>query len=582
MTVKNQAAKNAISSISKRIDILHNSIQYWGEITSLRKVEGQPNSMAIYTEQNMSELILDGTVPSGLLRFKLSGGIARTNSVTTARSWIGTINLIKDHIYEIKIKLTNGHVTNIPETIRFVPLFSISNSVNQQGEIKEYENNINEIHKIVKWTLEETPATLMLQISGQGLTFEAASYQIILEDITGKIQQKEELDARLMELKNKTNNPFEIIAKNYNNETYYQAFSRTKEYHTGTNLIRFAHITDTHSDGEAWKRFLIYNQYIEPKVSAIMHTGDIVHHDLTDDYTYLTDNLSDILTFIAIGNHDVGNGTAIGSGGATNTECKQIFISPLIEKYGASKILVPNNENACYYYSDVKSNNENKTLRTIILNPYDYDENTNGQFVDRKHIHYSQNQIDWLIGVLQDANTNSIPICILAHQCDAFLGAADGLDDPFHMDYDNPSSQGAAANHKDWSGNPICDLVEAFITGSSLIQSYNEEEFSISINTSFSQQGHFVCWFTGHRHNDRVGFLPGYHQLNICLANGGMNVTATYSDLPRHNGTKSEDCFNLYSINLTTQTIGITRIGSDVTYAGIDRKKTLISYVKNE
>jgi hypothetical protein len=61
-----------------------------------------------------------------------------------------------------------------------------------------------------------------------------------------------------------------------------------------------------------------------------------------------------------------------------------------------------------------------------------------------------------------------------------------------------------------------------------------------------------------------------------------MTVTAKYSDLPRWSGTKSEDCFNLYSINLATKTIGITRIGSDVIYSGEDRKKTIVSYIKND
>jgi hypothetical protein len=53
------------------------------------------------------------------------------------------------------------------------------------------------------------------------------------------------------------------------------------------------------------------------------------------------------------------------------------------------------------------------------------------------------------------------------------LTPAGGLNNPFHMNYDTPSSQDAATNHKDWNGNPICDLVEAFIMGTSLTQSYN-------------------------------------------------------------------------------------------------------------
>lgn len=373
-----------------------------------------------------------------------------------------------------------------------------------------------------------------------------------------------------------------IVARNYSNETYYQAFSRTNNSEKGTNLIRLAHITDTHSDAEAWNRFLTFNNYINPHVTAVMHTGDIVKTTALDDYTYITDNLPDMRTILTIGNHDVGNEQGIGSGGLTNADCKQIFVSPLAIKYGTTNVIVPSDSDACYYYTDVKSDNGNRTLRIIVLNSYDYDANTGGIFANRTHIHYSQSQINWLIGVLQDANTNSIPVCICAHECDAFLEASDGLDDPFNMSYDTPSSAGDHLYAKDWVGSPICDLVEAFISGGSISQTYDQGDFTVSVSASFSNTGHFVCWFTGHRHSDHIGFLPGYHQLNIAPANGGMTVTAKYSDLPRWSETKSEDCFNMYSINLATKTIGIVRIGSDVIYSGADRKKTIVSYVKGD
>ena len=246
-------------------------------------------------------------------------------------------------------------------------------------------------------------------------------------------------------------------------------------------------------------------------------------------------------------------------------------------KYG---IVTPNDSSACYYYKDLKSDNDARTLRVIVLNAYDYDDNTSGTFVDRTHIHYKQTQIDWLATVLQDANANNIPVCICAHESDAFLEPQDGLDDPFEMGY-YTSSEGTHMHSKDWTGNPICDLIEAFIDGGSASGTYDQGDFTISLNSTFANAGHFVAWFTGHRHSDHIGFLPGYKQFVVSPANGAMTVTAKYSDLPRWNNTKSEDCFNMYGINLATHTIGIARIGSDVIYSGDERRNTSVKYIKS-
>jgi hypothetical protein len=123
------------SATTGRINVLHsNAIEYWGEPSELLKVEGETASSAMYLKQIMSELVLDGTMPTATaFRFRLSGSLARTNSAKTAKSWSGTINLIKDHLYKIKVKLINGQVTNIPENPYFIPLFSIYNNGTQQG-----------------------------------------------------------------------------------------------------------------------------------------------------------------------------------------------------------------------------------------------------------------------------------------------------------------------------------------------------------------------------------------------------------------------------------------------------------------
>ena len=371
----------------------------------------------------------------------------------------------------------------------------------------------------------------------------------------------------------------EIIERNVNNERYYQAYSRSKENYQGKDIIRFAHITDTHSDGNAWQRFLRYLDYVKPSPEVVIHSGDIVKTHINNDYSYMMDNLPNTPTLVAIGNHECGNSLEIGSGGATNVTCKATFITPLGTKY-RNLLSIPTAEDACYYYADIKSPSESKTIRVIVLNCYDYDALVNGHFVNRAKMHFSQSQINWLIQVLSDANSNSIPVCIVAHESDCLLRSADGMDNPFNMNY--TTSAGTDAYTKEWVGNPICDIVEAFINGSSVNKTYDESEFQVNVSASFANAGNFVCWFVGHRHSDHIGFIPGYKQLVICPPNGAMTVTATFCDMPRQNGTKTQDCFNLYCIDVAKKTIGITRIGADVTYSGTDRIHTIVSYVPEQ
>lgn len=307
-------------------------------------------------------------------------------------------------------------------------------------------------------------------------------------------------------------------------------------------------ITDTHGDNIRWSHFVKAVDHYRPDLCV--HTGDIVKVDNRDDATYFIDHLPETPLLLAIGNHEVGAGHSFAEGGLDNQQVFSKYISPLNDKYtlGAT-------DN--YYYYDVND------IRFICINCYDFDDNDGSTFTDRQHINYSQAQINWLINTLQDASTNGKSVVICVHEPDKQLTFDRGVG-PF-----NESIAHSNSYSKQWSGSPICDIVEAFINGGSVNQSYDQGAAGIlTVNTSFSSQNNFICWLVGHRHGDYCGYLEGYDQLVLTLCCGYVsmknpNDDLGWHDLGKRDGLKSEDCFNFLAIDTEQNTVSIVRFGAD-------------------
>lgn len=366
----------------------------------------------------------------------------------------------------------------------------------------------------------------------------------------------------------------DVVARNIDIQNSLYAIRKPDRYSSSAYRTLFiAHATDSHGDVPRWNNFLDVVNHYAPDL--VIHTGDMVKNDMLSDTSHFLNKLPSMTTLLAMGNHEVGAGHNIGSGGATNATLFNDLIAPLNEKYdlGATKT----------YYSYTTPNlRYTGGIKFIVLNVYDYDANDGTSFVDRTHIYYSQEQVTWLINELQDALTNNNPVIVCAHECDAYLSPADGGETPFNQTYEM-----AKFYSKTWTGNPICDLIEAFIDGASINKTYEETGagITLSINTSFNKNGHFVTWLVGHRHADFMGFLPDYKQLVIspcatACSIDSPNSTGGYSDLPRKEGERCEDAFNLYVITPDTKTLGIVRIGSNINYDLKERKYYKISYVK--
>lgn len=328
------------------------------------------------------------------------------------------------------------------------------------------------------------------------------------------------------------------------------------------DLFTMAHISDLHNDPVRYKRFLQFCADNSDYIDVCALTGDMVDAPTSATFAEMTAVETgfslDILK--SAGNHE----KKFGNLTMTNA---QIYAN-----WGQTT-----NTGELYYYKDYP----NKNIRVIAINPYDTVSN-------EADSHYTQTQIDWFINTLKSAKAAGYAVIILRHNFDG--GKSVSNDYGFYQRFfwwDEHFETDLVC-----SGTPIEDIVHAFMTGGSINQTYTFSDgiSSITANTSFSGNGHFVAYMIGHNHADLVGFSPKYaDQLYLAVAQGvcfstyrgstsGTSSWTTASDIPRYGETKTQDLFNLYAFDTTKKLVKIMRIGSDINDILKERKMTVIPY----
>jgi hypothetical protein len=327
--------------------------------------------------------------------------------------------------------------------------------------------------------------------------------------------------------------------------------------------------TDPHGDAIALERAVDYLNEM-PCFDCGACLGDLQANTFSDnDGTWYTNVIkeADVDFFTIIGNHDVGIGKSIASTG-NQTQVYNKFIAPNLQYAGVTP------DGVSYYYKDYSS----YKIRVICLNCYDVDNNdTSGSeyVVPRYKEYYSQDQIDWLVNLL--ANTPSdYHVMVLVHN----TPKASVKDTSVNF------------NNKTYSFSPessqqgiVADIIDAWQRGTTLSQTYpctdsNLDDVTVSADFTSRGAGEFICFLTGHMHVDCIGHITSFPNLNVFTL--ASTNTGTYqndwSDLPRADGTKAEDCITALSVDTTNKKIYINRIGSSVSRWFTVREPSVISY----
>ena len=303
-------------------------------------------------------------------------------------------------------------------------------------------------------------------------------------------------------------------------------------YSNNHNLFLIAHITDIHADVQ---RYANFRKFVDDNASVIdcaLCTGDYVDNQNDEQWTAMNEVSGNVDVLQVVGNHDAGNqagDTLIGD-------------VDLVTKFS-----IETNTGKMYYYVDYDE------IRIIVLNQFEG--STRGTYV------YNNDEITWLLSILDDSITNSKHVIIACHIPDTFpVGNNKG----FYQRYNKGYPQYPTMN----SG--LEDVINAFKHGTSVTTTLSG---NINVNHTFSSAGDFVCWICGHYHGDFIGYSTTYSDQLYLNGNCGVCQPApfkytfmgeTFSDLARIPKTVSEDCFNAYAFDFKERLVKVVKIGADM------------------
>lgn len=332
-------------------------------------------------------------------------------------------------------------------------------------------------------------------------------------------------------------------------------------------LFCIAHGSDFHTDDRTLNHFLDFVAGV-PAINASIITGDFVcvQSDTFAAEAAVVKGVLDAHTvkpMLVVGNHERWSGLSMSS---------------IASAIGFGNVVATGGTpSSGYYYKDyttknTQTNAEMQKIRVIVLNQYDHpssDTKANAAVTGT----FSSSQISFFISALKGAKSAGMAVMVAMH-------AAERM--PLNGGEDNPFFQRASSDR--WSsgyttacnGTIIEDIVDAFRKGNSINKTYTftNGAASITVNDSFSGNGHFIAYMVGHSHVDSIGYSTEHpDQLYLmcpascCVPNAAAQQTYNYgtesSDLPRVQNTKTEDCFNVYGIDTVHKRVKVVRVGAD-------------------
>ena len=277
--------------------------------------------------------------------------------------------------------------------------------------------------------------------------------------------------------------------------------------------VNLLHFSDIHGDGVNLARIVAFKESV-PGLEALF-TGDMVNSDWNGGIAFWTGVTGAENIMTVIGNHDTLSG---GNWYAKNAaDCYGRYISPFVANWG-----VTYQANLCYYYKDWSA----KNVRLIVLD----------------YMHWDSTQASWLVSTLASAKSEGYHVVVAGHCTPA--ASDNGVKDcPFDT---------LGANRTLWESEAYGKMDSAA---------------AAAVQDFIDGGGKFVCWLTGHTHADMFRHLSAYPtQLYVAVANAGTNENVSSNaacQLARSLGERSQDLFNLVSINATRQTLTIVRVGAD-------------------
>lgn len=347
-------------------------------------------------------------------------------------------------------------------------------------------------------------------------------------------------------------------------------------YHdaTGDRRMSFLHISDTHSVDVTLKPALeILNS--DPTYSFMILTGDFLPTE-----TMMQEVLaSEKPVFIIPGNHDSWNEENV-----TYSYGQQGFREQVLNRLYPNGEVNFGDDIANYFYVDVTQND--CTIRVIGLDLYDFD--NMGRPVVMNSVVFSQQQIDWLIQVLEDSYDKD-GVIILTHN--GFGNSRQNTRDPNYLNEFVSIHASTFWDTYNYAGDGdailIPSIVDAYMTGNDLTDAQfksghkvNKVSQMINVTTHFNEpHNNFIAHYGGHIHFDLVEYLSQFpKQLLSIVAYGGNGKGNNWNDLVKTSTGEDSYTINASNVNFTTHEHQIVRLGSKKKDDGTLRESILFNF----
>ena len=332
------------------------------------------------------------------------------------------------------------------------------------------------------------------------------------------------LMSKLEELQSVNSIHGDIVSLNEKSKT--ELWLKNVTFKAKTGIIyepyTFIHFSDIHGDSENLKRIVDFRNHYNSYINDSIHTGDTTLNTYSDGVEFWNNIAGSEKIINIVGNHDTA---VVGSYNGANGFTSQDIYSLLMGNISSWGVVYEEGKN--YFYKDIPSSN----LRIIFLD----------------YIFWDNVQIEWLEGLLESAKENGLSVLIFNHTC--------------------PSTS--------------FECIESSFTSLQWKPEYNTNEGAISAVDAFIESGgSFVGWFVGHSHFDYICKIGSKNQLVVVVDTSKCNEG--YSDARREKNERSQDLFNLVSVDVSSKTIRIKRIGSNTDRWGRSKNTICVNYSTGE
>lgn len=290
------------------------------------------------------------------------------------------------------------------------------------------------------------------------------------------------------------------------------------------------HFSDIHGDSINLKRILeFYNNY-KKYFTDIIHTGDIVNDKFDDDFEFWKNTEGSNIILNCIGNHDSSRKEGDHYiNDITSKQCFDKFFKEQIENWNCVQPESAADLGLCYYYKDYSDSK----IRLVVLDC----------------MHYTDNQNSWFSQVLTEAKNKNYAVLVANH----YQGGTMKCDKSCTFQ------------------SPLWTHADATIN----------EKASATVDSFMNAGGDFIAWISGHTHRDLFGVLENYPNQTCIAVDCGL-CSDYWNDSFRRRGTKSQDCFNIMSINRSLNTFSIYRVGNNIDLQLRSKKCLVYNYATHK